>query len=129
MQDQPDPRAILGAISRLLRDTAQQDLPERTRFLLRVAANAADLVNRQLELEPGYDAAELKRLSALLGTEGTLTEQTARLCEAIESGEISLKSEGLVDHLRATALEKLAVDQPKYSAFVAASGRDRSQTP
>lgn len=69
MQDDPDPRAILGSISRLLRDTLAQDLPERTRFLLRVAANAADLVGRQLALEPGYDAAERRRLSLLLGSE------------------------------------------------------------
>ncbi|MGC8536000.1 MAG: DUF6285 domain-containing protein [Rhizomicrobium sp.] len=129
MQDEPSPRAILGSISRLLRDTAQQDLPERTRFLLRVAANAADLVSRQLDLKPGYDAAELGRLKLLLGTDGTLVEQNARLCAAIESGEISFETKGLVAHLRATALEKLAVDQPKYSAFVAASGRNRGQTP
>ena len=128
MQDEPEPGAILGSISRLLRDTAQ-DLPERTRFLLRVAANAADLVSRQLELEPGYDAHELRRLNLLLGTDGTLAQQNARLCAAIEDGEISLKTKGLAAHLRATALEKLAVDQPKYSAFVAALGRDRSQTP
>ena len=128
MQDEPDPRAILGAIARLLRDTARQDLPERTRFLMRVAANAADLVSRQLELEPGYDAAALCRLNLLLGSEGTLAEQNARLCAAIEAGEISLETKGLAAHLRATALEKLAVDQPKYSAFVAAVRRDEGQT-
>lgn len=128
MQDEPHPRAILGSISRLLRDTAQQDLPERTRFLLRVAANAADLVSRQLELEPGYDAAELDRLNRLLGSDGSLCEQNARLCAAIEGGEMSLQSEALVAHLRATAREKLAVDQPKYSAYVAALKRDEAQT-
>ncbi|MDE2465499.1 MAG: hypothetical protein KGO02_17570 [Alphaproteobacteria bacterium] len=129
MQDEPEPKAILAAIARLLRNTAQEDLPERTRFLLRVAANAADLVGRQLALEPDSDAAELRRLNALLGSDGTLAEQNARLCEAIEAGAISLASEGLVAHLRATALEKLAVDQPKYSAFVAAVGRNEEQTP
>jgi hypothetical protein len=129
MQDEPDPRAILGSIARLLRDTAQQDLAERTRFLLRVAANAADLVSRQLEFEPLSDAAELRRLNLLLGSEGTLAEQNARLCAAIEEGKISLKTEGLAAHLRATALAKLAVDQPKYSAFVAAVGQGEAQTP
>jgi hypothetical protein len=128
MQDEPHPRAILDSISRLLRDTAGQDLPERTRFLLRVAANAADLVSRQLALEPGYDAAELGRLNRLLGSEGCLAEQNARLCAAIEAGEISLQNEELVAHLRATAREKLAVDQPKYSAYVAALRHDEAQT-
>lgn len=128
MQDDPDPRAILGSISRLLRDTLAQDLPERTRFLLRVAANAADLVGRQLALEPGYDAAERRRLSLLLGSEGSLAEQNARLCAAIEAGEITLANEELVAHLRATAREKLAVDQPKYSAYVAALRRDEAHT-
>src|SRR5271166_1993378 len=72
MQDQPRPDEILAAIAAFLRDTVMAKTDPHTAYQARVAANAVDLVRRQLELGvPGEDA-ELERLQTLLGHSGTL---------------------------------------------------------
>lgn len=122
MQDAPDPKEILDAVARLLRETVMPELSGHTGFLVRVAANAVDLVGRQIELQPDCDKAELERLRALLGRDGTLEELNRALCTAIEDHAMTLETPGLAAHLWATTLAKLAVDQPKYSAYRRATG-------
>jgi Domain of unknown function (DUF6285) len=84
---------------------------------MRVTLNALQLVRRTLALTPESDAAERARLEALLGGAGDLDGLNRALCSRIEAGELDLATPGLAAHLRATALEKLAVDQPTYSAY------------
>lgn len=124
MQDAPDPKEILDAVARLLRETVMPELTGHTAFLVRVAANAVDLVGRQIELQPGFDNAEHQRLRALLGRDGTLEELNRALCAAIEDHRMDLDTPGLADHLWLTMLAKLAVDQPKYSAYRRATATD-----
>ena len=59
------------------------------------------------------------RLRALLGADGTLAELNAALAQGIASGAVG-PSPALADHLWATTLAKLAVDQPRYSGNLAA---------
>src|ERR1700739_2061365 len=122
MQDEPTPPEMLAAVAALLRETVMPQLSGHTAFLVRVAASALDLVRRQVDLEPALDAAELARLRNLLARDGGLFELNQALCEAIEAGEISLETPGLADHLWATTLEKLAVDQPSYAPYRRAVG-------
>ena len=122
MQDEPTPPEMLAAVAALLRETVMPQLSGHTAFLVRVAANALDLVRRQVELEPAADAAELARLRRLLARDGDLLELNAALCEAIEAGEVGLQTPGLADHLWATTLEKLAIDQPSYAPYRRAVG-------
>ena len=122
MQDEPTPPEMLAAVAALLRETVMPQLSGHTAFLVRVAANALDLVRRQVELEPAADAAELGRLRRLLGRNGELLELNEALCEAIETGEMTLETPGLADHLWATTLEKLAIDQPSYAPYQRAVG-------
>lgn len=117
MQDEPKPDEILTAVAKLMRETVMPELSGHTAFLVRVAANAVDLVRRQIELQPGLDRAELGRLTALLGRTGSLAELNLALCEAIEKRSVSLETPGLADHLWATTMAKLAVDQPGYAAY------------
>ena len=117
MQDAPDPKEILDAVARLLRETVMPELTGHTAFLVRVAVNAVDLVGRQIELQPRFDAEERARLQALLDRDGTLEDLNRALCAAIEARALTLESPGLVEHLWATTLSKLAVDQPKYAAY------------
>jgi hypothetical protein len=128
MQDTPTPAELLTAVARFMRETVMAELTGHSAFLTRVAANALDLARRQLELEPAADTAELGRLRALLGEDGALEDLNARLCEAIEARAITLSTPGLTEHLWATTLAKLAVDQPTYAAYVSAIGED-SATP
>lgn len=127
MQDTPLPAEILVAVARFMRESAMPALSGRSAFLARVAANAVDLARREIELAPAADAAEYERLKALLGVDGSLETLNAALCEAIETHRLTLASPGLAEHLWATTLAKLAVDQPNYAAYVAASA-DTSMT-
>ena len=117
MQDQPTPAEMLPPIVAFLKGDVLPKLSGRDLFQLRVAINALELVGRQLTLAPASDAAELARLAALLGHDGTLEALNAELAERVASGELTLDTPGLADHLRATAMEKLAVDQPRYAAY------------
>lgn len=115
MQDQPSPSSLLEAVAAFLRDEAAPALPPHEAFNARVSANVLDLARRQLEAGAA-EAAERERLVSLLGCEGTLEELTALLARRIEEDGIDLASPELIDHLRRTTDEKIAVDQPKFAA-------------
>jgi hypothetical protein len=120
MQDQPTPAEILGAVAAFLKTVTGPDLAPHTAFQLRVAANALELARRDIELSPAADAEEEARLTPLLGQEGSLLALNAELARRIEAGEADLTTPGLAEHLWATTLAKLAVDQPHYSGYRAA---------
>jgi len=48
-----------------------------------------------------------------------------QLCEKIARGDIMLDQPALREHLRATIVDRLAIDQPTYSAYLAAVGKRR----
>ncbi len=120
MQDLPNPEQLLAAVARFLRDDAGPALARHGDHALayqaRVAANMVDTVARQTTLGPVADAAERRRLQALLGLpdEADLAALNRRLASRIADGALSSNHPGLADHLWATTLAKLAVDQPAY---------------
>ena len=120
MLDRPTPRDILRAVAEFLRTRAVPALPDRQGFEARVAANALDLVIRQLDQKEAGEAAELDRLTILLGETGSLDSLNRLLADRLRSGALALDIAGLADHLRATCLEKLRVDQPRYASYVRA---------
>lgn len=117
MQDEPTPYEIMGAVAEFLRTVVAVEANPRTAFIARVGANALEISRRHLALAPTADAEELKRLTAILGHEGTLAELTAEFADQIASGALDLKSPGVSDQLWAATLAKLAVDQPTYSGY------------
>ena len=120
MQDQPTPAEILTAVAAFLKTVTGPQIAPHTAFQLRVAANALEMMRRQLDLAPAEEAAELARLKALLGADGTLLELNAELARRIAARTLDLTTPGLKDHLWSTTLAKLAVDQPNYSGYRAA---------
>jgi hypothetical protein len=117
MYDPPSPPEILAAVARFLKDEVAPATTGHLSFQARVAANALEMMRRQLELGPQQDAAEQARLTALLGVEGDLLALNAELSRRIAAGELDLSTPGLADHLWATTLAKMAVDQPSYAAY------------
>ena len=117
VQDEPRAAEILPAIAKFLRETVTSDPSAHTLFQARVAANACDLAAREAQLAPASDAAELDRLRALLGREGTLAELNAELAARIADGSLTLETPELKAHLWATSMAKLAVDQPSYASY------------
>ncbi|MFO1015255.1 MAG: DUF6285 domain-containing protein [Caulobacteraceae bacterium] len=120
MQDPPHPPTILAAAATFMRTPVPPEAAPHAAFISRVAANGLDIAKRELTLAPKSDAEELARLKALLGEDGTLASLNQRLCEKIEAGEITFATPGFTDHLWATTLAKLEVDQPNYSGYKAA---------
>ncbi|MEJ8858266.1 DUF6285 domain-containing protein [Variovorax robiniae] len=117
MQDRPTAAELIEAVAGFLREqvvtsTGGAAMP----FHARVAANALDIVQRQLKLAPEADAREMLRLRALLGADmpDDLAAANRLLCARIASGAITLDTPGLAEHLRETTRDKLAVDQPGY---------------
>ena len=111
MLDKPDAAQTLAEVGALLETGAAGAFEQK------VAANAVAIAAREIECEEDYARAEHVRLRKLLGRDGSLTELNRALCDAIRSGELDRNSPALVGHLRATAREKLKVDQPSYPAF------------
>ena len=121
MQDQPTPAEIIGAVAAFLKNVVAAETTGATSFQARVAANALEMMKRQLETQPAEDAAELTRLTALMpGEEGDLFQLNAELSRRIEAGEVDLSTPALKEHLWKTTLAKLAVDQPTYGGYRAA---------
>ena len=120
MQDQPTPSEVIGAVALFLKTVVTAETTGATAFQARVAANALEMMRRQLDLAPAEDAAEHERLRTLLGSDGDLTALNVELASRIEAGSCDLATPGLKAHLWATTLAKLAVDQPTYAAYRAA---------
>ncbi len=108
---------MLDAVIAFLRDSAIPALPPRAAFDARVAANALELVRREVSIGRAAEITERARLVALLGTEGDLRTLNAELAARLAEGRLDPASPAVARHLWATTLEKLAVDQPTYSAY------------
>ena len=117
MQDRPTPSEVIGAVAAFLKTTVAAQTAGATSFQARVAANALEMMKRELDLAPNEDAAEHERLKALLGIDGSLFDLNVELSRRISAGEIETSSPALIEHLWATTMAKLAVDQPTYASY------------
>jgi hypothetical protein len=127
MKQHPAATELLASVSGFLRGELLPSLTGAQAFNLRVGINAIELVRR--ELEQGTDAAarERGRLAALLGGDSGLDTMRSELCRKIAAGELTLEQPALREHLRATAMERMAIDQPSYSAYLAGMARRRRE--
>ena len=123
MQDEPTPIELTKAVADFLRNDITPLISGHQAFTLRVAINILDLVTRQLTREEGSDAREVERLRGLLGIDGSVAELNRVLADRIASGELDLATSGLAEHLWATTMDKLAVDQPNYASYKRELGR------
>ena len=117
MLDSPTPVEILEVLAAMIRDQLVPQLPPDAVFHARVAANAIDLVRRQLQTGDALEAASLVRLQQLLGRQGDAAVLERELCERIRSGSLTTDSPGLIDHLMACTLAKMSIDQPSYASY------------
>jgi hypothetical protein len=108
---------MLDAVARLLREVLIPQLPPGAVFQARVAANAVDLAAREMRLGPDAEAAAAQRLQALLQCDGAPPELEQQLARRIRAGDIDDQSPALREHLWASVLAKLAIDQPSYAPY------------
>jgi hypothetical protein len=126
MMDKPTLLEIVTAVREFIENKAMPELKGHTAFHARVAANALAIAER--EIAQGGDAStrEHARLTDLLHQDGSLDELNRNLCAEIAAGRMTLETPGLADHLKATTLDKVAIDQPGYSGFKAAAAAYRA---
>jgi hypothetical protein len=125
MNGHPPATELLASVSRFLRDELLPILSGAEAFNLRVSINAIDLVRREIEQQGAADKGEHRRLAKLLDSYAELDALRRELCEQISRGDIMLDQPALREHLRATVIDRLAIDQPTYSAYLAAIGKRR----
>ena len=123
MQDSPTAKEMIESVKAFLENTAMAELKGHAAYSARVAANALGIVARELGAAPGADADELASLETLLKSEGSLKELNQLLCRKIRDGELDLQSPGVADHLLATTLTKVEIDQPSYSGLRVAKAK------
>jgi hypothetical protein len=85
------------------------------------------VVRREMTLGPAAGARETARLAELLGAEEDAETLTDALCERIAHGEIDANDPKLIEHLWATTVDTVAIDQPNYATYRRATGTE--QTP
>ncbi len=106
--DVPTAAELLVAVREWVEGDARGATTGRVQFHTRVVANVTAMVERELEAGPAMASAHGARLADL----GVSSE--ADLAERIRAGEWSVDDRTLMDAVRATVVDKLAVANPKY---------------
>ncbi len=115
LSDLPTSAELLTGVRDFLKADAQSGRQGRSQFLSRVAANATEIVLRELSLSPDANRWEVQGLAAILPGGGSLGEQRARMCAAIRGGDIDLKRPDLHAYLRDSVFARVMIDQPGYA--------------
>lgn len=116
----PTATDLMDAIREHLVEELRPKLSGKDAYDVRVASNLLAILKRELELGPRSAARARARLIDLLQLEDGMDELNTALSDRIRSREIGPDSEELLAHLRRTALDKLRIDNPKYSAYLRA---------
>jgi hypothetical protein len=107
--DAPSADLLLEAVREWVEGDVREVTEGRVQFHTRVAATVLATVERELTLGPAMAAAHAERLARL----GVASE--ADLARRIRAGEWGLDDRPLLDALRQTVVDKLAVANPKYA--------------
>jgi Domain of unknown function (DUF6285) len=104
----PSGAELAQAVREFLERDVMPHADSRLRFMSRVAANVVASVERELTLGPQYARAHAARLERL----GVADD--AELCRAIRTGTLDDRLDELRAAVRATAVEKLRIANPRY---------------
>ena len=108
---------LLSELAIALTEWVENDiLPDqegRSLFNARVARNTLSIMERATAYGPRFAADARDRLRRLRLTE-------AQLRDGLRSGALDLSTDGILDHLRKTTIERLFIHQPKYAGLATA---------
>ena len=119
MNNPPSKEELIISIINFIENDVISELKGQKRFHAHVAKNSLNIILRQLRLEKENSSKEKKRLKEILKIDGDLIELNKILCEKINNDEININDNTLIDHLYKTTMEKLSIDQPNYSGYLA----------
>ena len=124
LDERPSAAELIAAVADFLQSKVAPHLDAHTSFHMKVAVNALRIVER--EVRAGENVAEVERVRALCGEAGgalppgDLHALNQELCRRIADGRLSPDDPALARHLVASALYRLAIDNPSYPALAAA---------
>jgi Domain of unknown function (DUF6285) len=123
MQERPDPRSVLEALSRFLLEELQPTVQDkRLAFRVLIAAHLATTLASELGARPEHAEWELLRLRALLPEEpvaagdvrSALRSLNAALVDRLVHGKGPADDAALRAHMRATLADALSVLSPRF---------------
>lgn len=114
---EPAATQLIEAVAGYLENVALPKLEGHTAFHGRVAINVLNIVAREMALGPAADAAEAARLAALLDAHADLDALRRMLCAKLSAGEMTIETPGLAEHLLATAIDRVKIEQPNYASL------------
>jgi Domain of unknown function (DUF6285) len=123
MQDRPEAHELLGALAAWLAGDLAPRVAREERFGVRVAANVAAIVAREIGPDAPSDADEAERMARLLrlagepAPDGHARALQRRVAAAIRSGGLDRHLAEVVSTRRESARDKLAVARPGYESF------------
>lgn len=119
--DRPDATELMDAIRLHLDEELRPELSGKAAYDLRIASNLLTILKREMKLGPETAQRAKARLQNLLQLNGDLDELNTELSERIRNRELNSNDNALLTHLRQTTMDRLAIDNPRYSAYVRAS--------
>lgn len=115
LQDRPSAAELVAAVREFLERDVLGTVEERVRFHTRVAVNALGMVERELALGRGLDAAARDELAAFLGSSGDLGNLLSELAVRVRRGALD-DDPTVVALTRDLVAAKLDVSNPRYRA-------------
>jgi hypothetical protein len=112
--DRPTAAELVSAVRSFLLEHAVPNTEGQLAFHARVAANALGIVERELAQGPAMDRDEKARLAAILNRDADLETLNRDLAARIRDGSLDDKKAEVLDHLRRTCADKLAIAKPNY---------------
>ncbi len=111
---------LLEAVRQFLKEDLLQELEGFNAYSTRVAANALDIVARELVTGP-----DLQRIDAEYAEQLGIDEKDGplgvQLARGLREGSLEANAE-LLDYLKRRTLKKLEIDNPRYSGYLRAKG-------
>ncbi|MDC0474770.1 DUF6285 domain-containing protein [Hyphomicrobiales bacterium] len=118
MNNPPSKEELITSVIEFIENDIIDELVGQKRFHAHVAKNSLQIILRQLKLEEKNNRFEKNRLKEILKIDKDLNELNKILCQKIDTEEININDNDLIDHLFKTTMEKLSIDQPNYSAYL-----------
>lgn len=114
----PESRPIAPDLLSVVQEYLEQEISPQVskvhKFQLKIVSRVLATVRRELQQGPAADAAEVSRLRALLGREGSVSELNVALARAIREGDFRVDDPQLLAHLRQTVEASLAINNPSW---------------
>jgi hypothetical protein len=118
-RNRPTDVELLEAVTEFLETEVGPEITKSdVQFKLRVAMNVLGIVARECQSGAEHDERERAQLQKLLGSESTdLDELNETLCKQVRRGDFDARHDELVRALTDITVDKLFVDNPRFSTY------------